>query len=182
MDSKIRIFLIPSSIFLIASLIFISFLNIEFLRILLCNCATVSYKWYSYDVRYPLLTIIQNKSLQETKTIRTAYYSNIKTKDNNDNQNTVFSLAAENIKAKIYPNPFRSEFNIDYTITKDSDIQIEIYDNSGKKMSSVNKLNQEAGNYTETFNSIKLGSQLGMFHVRIIAGDEVISKTVVRGE
>ncbi|MDA3954116.1 MAG: hypothetical protein PF485_10745 [Bacteroidales bacterium] len=40
-----------------------------------CNCATISYKWYSYDVRYPLLTIIQSQNSKETKTFRTAYYS-----------------------------------------------------------------------------------------------------------
>lgn len=145
-----------------------------------CNCATISYKWYSYDIRYPLLTIIQTKSTKSTKTFRTAYYS--KAKENNNQGNKSFSLESENIKAKIYPNPFMDEFNIDYTIMNDYDIRIEIYDNSGRKISSVHKPNQTAGNYTETIKSDKIGNQLGMFHIRIIAGDEVVSKTVIRGE
>jgi hypothetical protein len=145
-----------------------------------CNCATISYKWYSYDVRYPLLTIIQNKSSKGTKTFRTAYYS--KAKENTSQENKNFNLASENITAKIYPNPFMDEFNLDYTIASDSDIRIEIYDNSGRKVSSIQKVNQKAGNYTKTFKSDKIGNQLGMFHIRIIAGNDVISKTVIRGE
>ena len=145
-----------------------------------CNCATISYKWYSYDVRYPLLTIIQSKSLKGTKTFRTAYYS--KAKNNTDQENKGFNLESENIKAKIYPNPFMDEFNLDYTITNDSDIRIEVYDNSGKKFISIHKADLKAGNYTEIIKSDKIGNQLGMFHIRIIAGNEVISKTVIRGE
>ncbi|MDA3954115.1 MAG: T9SS type A sorting domain-containing protein [Bacteroidales bacterium] len=91
-------------------------------------------------------------------------------------------MSSENINAKIYPNPFKDVFNLDYTTTIDSDIRIEIYDNSGKKISSIHKPNQSAGNYTETINSTEIGNQLAMFHIRIIAGSEVISKTVISGE
>lgn len=145
-----------------------------------CNCSTISYKWYSENLRYPLLTIIQNQSSNGTKTIRTAYYSKAENKSDDLNQNMKFF--SENIEAQIYPNPFKDEFNLDYTITKDNDVQIEIYDNTGKKVESIQKLNQKAGSYTETINSDNIGNQLGMFHIRIIAGDYFISKTIVKGE
>ncbi|NOQ25021.1 MAG: T9SS type A sorting domain-containing protein [Bacteroidales bacterium] len=145
-----------------------------------CNCATISYKWYSYDIRYPLLTIIQRKSLKGTKTFQTAYYS--KAKDNTDQKSKGFTLDSENIKAKIYPNPFMDEFKLDYTIINDSDVRIEVYNNSGKKVSSIQKPNQKAGTYTETMKSDNIGNQLGMFHIRIIAGNDILSKTVIRGD
>ena len=146
-----------------------------------CNCTTVSYKWYSEDVRYPLLTIIQSQTSKGTKTIRTAYYSKAENNSDEDDKKS-HKLNSENIEAKIYPNPFKDEFKLDYTIAKDSDVRIEIYDNSGKKVSLIQKLNQKAGYYTETINSDEIGNQLGMFHVRIIAGNDVVSKTVIRGE
>jgi hypothetical protein len=59
---------------------------------------------------------------------------------------------------------------------------IEIYDNSGKRISSISKLNQKAGLYSETIQSNKLGEQLGIYHIRIIAGKESISETMVRVE
>ena len=77
---------------------------------------------------------------------------------------------------------FKDEFNIDYRISNDVDVSIEIYDNSGRKVNSIRKLNQKAGYYTEKINSYDIGTQLGMFHIRITAGTESISKTVIRGE
>lgn len=145
-----------------------------------CNCATISYKWYSEDLRYPVLTIIQSQTSNGTKTIRTAYYSKAETKNNAENQNK--KLMSENIETNIYPNPFKDEFNLDYTIINDGNVSIEIYDNTGKKVSTIQKLNQKAGYYTETINSENIGNQLGMFHIRIITGKDVVSKTVIRGE
>ncbi len=145
-----------------------------------CNCATISYKWYSENVRYPLLTIIQSQNSKGIKTFRTAYYSRAENKDNDHDQ--TLRLGSENIEAKIYPNPFMDEFKLDYSIGIDSDVNIEIYDNSGRKVNSVYKQSQKAGSYSETFRKDDLGDQLGMFHIRIIVGEEVVSKTIIRGE
>ena len=144
-----------------------------------CNCSVISYKWYSQNVRYPLLTIIQNKTSQGVKPTRTAYYAKA---ENDLSENKNESFISENIKALVYPNPFKDEFKIDYTIQKDADVLIAIYDNSGKRVSSISRLNQKAGNYSETINTNKVGEQLGMYHIRIIAGCESISKTIVRTE
>ncbi len=145
-----------------------------------CNCTTISYKWYSYDIRYPILTIIQSKSQKGTRTFRTAYYS--KAKENSGEKNTPFKLSSDIITAKIYPNPFINEFKLDYSIAIDSDVNIEIYDNSGKKVSSIYKPNQTTGSYTETIKSEYIGNVQGLFHIRITVGDEVISKTIIKGE
>ncbi len=144
-----------------------------------CNCSSISYKWYSEDIRYPLLTIIQNQNSKGIKTIRTAYYSKAVNKTYSDLST---KLVAQNIEANIYPNPFMGEFMLDYTIAADTDVKIEIYDNSGRKVNSIQKLNLKAGYYTEIIRSDDVGNQLGMFHIRIIAGEEVVSKTVIRGE
>jgi len=144
-----------------------------------CNCASISYKWYSQDVRYPLLTIIQNQNSNGTKTIRTAYYSKA---ENKAETLKAKKLVTENIEAHIYPNPFKDEFKLDYTLIADSDLRIEIYDNSGRKVNTIQKTNQQAGHYTETIHGNDLEGKLGMFHIRIIAGEAVVSKTVIRGE
>jgi len=144
-----------------------------------CNCVTISYKWYSEGVRYPLLTIIQNKTSKGIKTLRTAYYSKAENKNQNYRSK---KLISENIEAKIYPNPFMEEFKLDYNITKNSNVRIEIYDNSGRLVTTIHKPNQLAGYYTETITSNEIGKQQGMYHIRIISANEVLSKTVIRGE
>jgi len=145
-----------------------------------CNCATISYKWYSQDLRYPLLTNIQSKNSQGVKTIQTAYYS--KAENKIEEKTERLNALSETIQATLYPNPFSREFKMDYSIAIDSDVVIEIYDNSGVKVYDTKKMNQKAGKYTEEINANQIGNQLGIFHIRIIAGDSSISKTVIRGE
>lgn len=144
-----------------------------------CNCQVISFKWYSEDVRYPLLTIIQNNTSEGLKTTQTAYFAKA---ENTNTKQEIKTFSSQNIKAVVYPNPFKGEFKIDYTTSKDSDVVIEIYDNSGKKVCYVSRNNQKAGAYTETINSYNLGSQLGMYHIRIMAGNEIVTKTIVRAE
>jgi len=141
-----------------------------------CNCGVVSYKWYVKDVRYPLLTIIKSQNTSETKTFQTAYYSKVKLNEATEK----IKPFLENISANIYPNPFGESFKIDYYLKKDCNIEISIYDNSGRKVSAILKQNQPAGYYTESFNKEQLGDQLGIYHIRIVAGNETISETVIR--
>ncbi len=141
-----------------------------------CNCGVVSYKWYSKDIRYPLLTIIQSQNSNGMNTIRTAYYSKVKLNEVTEKEKPEL----ENISANIYPNPFSESFKIDYYIQKDSPVEIVIFDNSGRKVSSIQKQKQPAGYYTETITSKQLGDQQGLYHVKITAGNETILKTVIR--
>lgn len=144
-----------------------------------CNCGTISYKWYAKNIRYPVLTIIKTNSSSGERVIRTAYYSKIKEPKAEEENNPLWD---ESIQAKFYPNPFDNEFNIDYQLAVDSDITIEVYDNSGRKVHTISRNNQKAGYYNEIIKKDDIGEQLGMYHIRIIAGDSHISKTVVKSE
>lgn len=141
-----------------------------------CNCGMISYKWYSKDIRYPLLTIIQSQNANGTATIRTAYYSKVKLNESIERETTEL----ENSKATLYPNPFNQSFKIDYYVQEDSPVEITIFDNSGRKLSTLQKSKQAAGYYTETITSEQLGSQQGIFYINIKIGDENISKTIIR--
>lgn len=141
-----------------------------------CNCSIVSYKWYSKDIRYPLLTIIKSQSNEGSKTIQTAYYSKYKLNESPENEKVEF----ENISATIYPNPFGENFNVDYLIKNDCEVEIQIFDTSGKKVYTSQKQAQKAGFYTKTIGREQLGDQLGIYYIRIDAGNESVLKTVIR--
>lgn len=144
-----------------------------------CNCKTISYKWYAQDIRYPVLTIIQSSSSNGTKTFRTAYYSKVETIEPEKSEKL---LNSEFISANVYPNPFDGEFTIDYTLLQESNVVIEIYDNTGKRVVLKSKNLQKPGSYTETITKDIIGEQLGIYHLRINAGNQIISKTIIRGE
>src|SRR6056297_369863 len=144
-----------------------------------CNCGTVSYKWYAKNIRYPLLTIIKTHSSSGERVIKTAYYSKTKERKTGENNDPLWD---EMIQAKIYPNPFDNEFKIDYQLAENSDVTIEIYDNSGRVVHTIHKKSQKAGYYNEIIKNDDIGEQLGIYHIRIVAGESQISKTIVRGK
>jgi len=144
-----------------------------------CNCGTISYKWYAKNIRYPLLTIIKTHSPSGERVIKTAYYSKTKERKTGENNDPLWD---EMIQAKIYPNPFDNEFKIDYQLAENSDVTIEIYDNSGRVVHTIHKKSQKAGYYNEIIKNDDIGEQLGMYHIRIVAGESQISKTIVRGK
>ena len=79
----------------------------------------------------------------------------------------------------IYPNPFTSSTNIEYTLDKNQDVSIEVYDMNGKAKVRNTENNQLSGKHTFTFNPAMYGSGSGMYFVKLIIGNEQVAKTVV---
>jgi len=68
-----------------------------------------------------------------------------------------------------YPNPFNPVTNIEYSIPKNSEVKLTIYDMTGKEVSVlVNELKQ-AGKYTVSFNAMMKAS--GVYYYKLQAGD-----------
>jgi hypothetical protein len=66
-----------------------------------------------------------------------------------------------------YPNPFRGNTTIAYTLTNDSHVTLQVYDQSGKLVSVVFEGDQQAGTYRQPFTSSRLAA--GIYHYRIVA-------------
>ncbi len=96
---------------------------------------------------------------------------NIQTTDYNGNRDSLkysFNLNVTDVKEeKIvnsfkllqnYPNPFNPTTRIDYSIKKESDVKIIIYNSIGQYITTLVDKKQAAGNYSINFNGIKLAS------------------------
>lgn len=70
-----------------------------------------------------------------------------------------------------YPNPFNPVTNIDYNIPKNSNVKITVFDNAGKEVSVIVNEFKQAGQYSSSFNAMKLSS--GVYYYKIQAGDFV---------
>ncbi len=69
-----------------------------------------------------------------------------------------------------YPNPFSSSTTIQYELTNDANVSIEIYDIVGNKILQVVNENQLQGQHTQLVNADKLNA--GIYFIEIITGDE----------
>ena len=68
-----------------------------------------------------------------------------------------------------YPNPFNSATRISYSIPKNSEVNLKIYDMLGREVRTLTSGYQSAGDYIVMFNSGDLSS--GVYFYRLTAGD-----------
>lgn len=64
-----------------------------------------------------------------------------------------------------YPNPFNPETKIDYNLPRDGNMNLSVYDNNGKLVTTIFNGFRNAGYYTVTFNASNLSS--GVYYYRI---------------
>ena len=75
----------------------------------------------------------------------------------------------EFILSQNYPNPFNSATRISYSIPKNSNVNLKIYDMLGREVRTLASGFQNAGDYIVMFNSGDLSS--GVYFYRLTAGD-----------
>jgi len=77
----------------------------------------------------------------------------------------------------IYPNPFNSSCAIEFEVSEECDVAIELYDMQGKKLGIQNFEPLQTGKYRMRWNAENLAS--GVYFVRLNAGERTITKRVV---
>lgn len=68
----------------------------------------------------------------------------------------------------VYPNPFRNELTVNYTLSNTTSVNISVFDLAGKKVASVSEGNQNKGEYTKTLNLSSL--PMGTYLIRLESG------------
>ncbi len=86
----------------------------------------------------------------------------------------------EDMSISVYPNPFIDNATVYYNILNDSKVKVEIYNMSGKLVSTLFDGNEKAGNYNVTFDGKNTGDQSGLYIVKLSVGDEVYSRPLVQ--
>ena len=77
----------------------------------------------------------------------------------------------------VYPNPFNPSTTVSYSIEKNINVNISIYNMSGQKVSELVNTNQTAGNYSITWDASNQPS--GLYFVRLSAGNQSSSQKIM---
>jgi hypothetical protein len=76
-----------------------------------------------------------------------------------------------------YPNPFNAQTTIQYSLPKQSDVTIDIFDILGRKIETIAEGTKPAGEHQVIWNASRQAS--GVYFYRIKAGDKVETKKMV---
>lgn len=93
-----------------------------------------------------------------------------------DENNSLFTMV------KIYPNPFRSQTNIEYFLREKSKVTIEIFDAMGRKAAQVADEMQEKGEHKYIFDAAKSGLSKGIYNLKIKGGQESGYERIIKVE
>jgi hypothetical protein len=76
-----------------------------------------------------------------------------------------------------YPNPFSHTTTINYSVSKESMIDIDIYNSLGARVATLVNENKQPGNYSVTFDGTSLSD--GIYYLRMKSGNQVVSKKMM---
>ena len=88
-------------------------------------------------------------------------------------------LADNKINIAAYPNPFVDNANINYALTDDAKVKVEVYDLQGKLITSLFEGNQKSGSYNLNFNAKNFATNSGIYIVKMTVNSDVYSAQMV---
>ena len=99
-----------------------------------------------------------------------------------DTTSTAATEAAEYVSEfTVYPNPFKDETTVIYTLKKNSDVQIELFDLNGKKIKTIaDNKNANPGSYSLIISESDLGSAKGVYLLRLHVGDGDTMERIIK--
>lgn len=142
------------------------------------------YRWYSKNMRYPLLEttkIVVVKNI-DTIEIAQAYYIPQDTEINASQRNiqSLIQEVTDSLVTEIscMPNPVHSNLYISYQLNVSADVYISIHYNGGALMYSTSMFKQEMGSYDMVVNMSSF--PVGAYVVYIHANDEIFGTTIIK--
>ncbi|HYD92415.1 MAG TPA: T9SS type A sorting domain-containing protein, partial [Flavobacterium sp.] len=83
---------------------------------------------------------------------------------------------------KIYPNPFSNQTKVEYSIETKSDIEIKLFDISGREIKALVSEEQAAGTYTYVIDGRNLNLAEGTYLLRFINGKNKQLEKIIKFE
>ena len=82
------------------------------------------------------------------------------------------------ISCNVYPNPMNANAEIQYYLTEDSDVTMEIYNSTGQKIMQPVNDHQTKGAHDVQWNAE--GFPAGVYHLRLKTGNQLVTKKIIK--
>jgi hypothetical protein len=119
--------------------------------------------FYISEIIYYSVTSVDNKGNESGKTNITPIYKTVGIGKNDNSSLPVKCFLYQN-----YPNPFNPNTLINYSVAKEGNVKLTVYNIMGKKVADIINENKPAGNYSVNFNASDLPS--GIYFYKLEAG------------
>jgi len=128
--------------------------------------------YYYISVKNPAGTCYPNGHAKAGSDLYSQSISNME--DNRIRGTEITKSETDNLNFSCHPNPFCDYTIISYTLQKASDVTLEAYNMLGEKVLTFVNARQTAGNYNYRFCSKEKGFSIGMYIIKMKAGNSII--------
>lgn len=129
----------------------------------------VTYRWYVAQHRFPVLVLIRSEVKGENSepvvSTRAAYNSNVMSTTTTTPLNPL-----SNMNLSVYPNPYAGKVNIEFNTLNRENVNLSIYDLSGKLVKEIVNSTLDAGPKRYQFSAKELGLPVGTYILKLKCG------------
>jgi hypothetical protein len=139
-----------------------------------------------------MMVIPQTRFLRYTRYLSNGPFNvKLKVEDNNGCMNNATSrIVGFNVSdgkelisgnaINVFPNPFKGSTNINFTLTRNAQVKVTVYDMLGKELGILLSEELSSGNHSTQLNSNLLKSHAGMYLIKVEVDGEAYTKQVVQ--
>ena len=138
----------------------------------------VKYLWYAQNIRFPLFITFEDYSIYEDGTKRLSSYSsflNVKAKNPGPTKSILTDFSYQ-----VFPNPFRENIHLSYTLPEESLVTIELFASGGAKLTTLVSNQKQKGTQSISQDVSKFTQQPGIYLLKISVGDKTYSEKLVK--
>lgn len=137
----------------------------------------VTYRWYVQNHRFPVLVLIKSTYIPQNGSVsystKAAFNSNVM------NATTSVAELGNDFKLDIYPNPYQGRVNIEYYLGKSCNVNISVFDLTGKLVKVLVNGTENEGSQKHYFSASELGMPVGAYIVKLRIDSKEISRKIL---
>ncbi len=80
---------------------------------------------------------------------------------------------------RVYPNPYKGQTNIYYSLNQSSNVKLEVYNMVGQLVHTIVNEKQSAGQYNYEFSAVKLNMTAGSYMIKLTVNDKINTAQIV---
>jgi len=139
----------------------------------------VKYLWYAQDIRLPIFVVIEDYMLKADGTNKLTAAEAFLNLKFNVKETAKASTAAE-LSYKVFPNPFRDNIQVTYSLPETALVTVELFTSGGAKLVTLLANQEQKGKQTLSQDVSKYATQPGVYLLKITVGDKTYIEKLVK--
>jgi hypothetical protein len=138
----------------------------------------ITFRWYSKDVRYPVLVIIKYVTATSSNVAEVAMYAHAG--EHNKSATTIGSVEAFS-NLEVFPNPVENQLTVSFSLGSASKVSLRIIDETGRSVETLmNSKKLDSGKYNYTFSANNKTIKPGLYYLQVVSGKDLFTKKIVK--